>query len=57
MQLLPLRIRDRRIICRMPPARREAARHNGRVPGYWLLLQITIVICVLISAVIVVVKL
>ena len=41
----------------MPLARREAARHNGRVPGYWLLLQITIVICVLISAVIVVVKL
>ena len=39
------------------PPTEDAARNNGPMPGYWLLLQIAIVVCVLISAVIVVVKL
>jgi hypothetical protein len=35
----------------------QPRRHNGPVPRFWIAMQIVIVICVIISAVIVVVKL
>jgi hypothetical protein len=54
-------VRTARIIWRAQAARPGwAARHNGGVtqlPRFWLFMQIAIVICVLISAVIVIIKL
>jgi len=38
-------------------ARPMCSRHNGRMPRFWIAMQIVIIICVIISAVIVVVKL
>jgi hypothetical protein len=39
------------------PNRRVAKRHNAAMPRFWIAMQIVIIICVIISAVIVVVKL
>jgi hypothetical protein len=41
------------------PARggRGPSRHNGAMPRFWIAMQVVIIICVIISAVIVVVKL
>jgi hypothetical protein len=40
-----------------PRADARPSRHNALVPRFWIAMQIVIVICVIISAVIVVVKL